>query len=399
MRYRTIVTAFTFLLILNVGLSAQESGASRLQAYQSNFAGANLQTKLEILRSVDREDVSAMGPLYGQALSHAVSNAPQLLTEPMLREIALIAVEKIREAGYTRALNDLWRFFSLYEESSSRIRVAGVFGALARGDEQTVRFLNAWVRARNDVVRAGGGIDMQVMAAVVEALGSIGSASSFDALIETVLQRYPNFVGDAALASILKLEGNRLELAIAALNTFPPAQRLALLNYAVSSDALLDADQRLRFAHRALVNGLSFTSQNRDEVNTMRTLRHSAAMVLADGGYGDATREMIRHFNETVLEFDRGQITKDRVLESIAGLGAMNTPAAAARLTDYLELINTYTEIDRPYDVQVLLAVLENLRKLRRPESYNALFYTTMLEKYPSRVREAARGALGALAQ
>lgn len=66
MRYRIIVTAFTFLLILNVGLSAQESGASRLQAYQSNFAGANLQTKLEILRSADREDISAMGPSTGR---------------------------------------------------------------------------------------------------------------------------------------------------------------------------------------------------------------------------------------------------------------------------------------------------------------------------------------------
>ncbi|MCG8478074.1 MAG: hypothetical protein MI724_03190, partial [Spirochaetales bacterium] len=127
--------------------------------------------------------------------------------------------------------------------------------------------------------------------------------------------------------------------------------------------------------------------------------RFAAAEVLRAGEYAEATGEVIRHFNETVLEYDRDRIPKNRLLEAIATLGAMGTPEAATRLTDYLELLNTFTEIDRPYDTQVLLAVITNLEILDSPSSYNALFFTTLLENYPRRVRDAAREAMESVSQ
>ena len=77
----------------------------------------------------------------------------------------------------------------------------------------------------------------------------------------------------------------------------------------------------------------------------------------------------------------------------------MDTDAAAARLTEYLELLNTYTEIDRPYDTQIMLATIANLQLLDRPASYNALFSTSILENYPRRVTDAARQAMQSVAQ
>ena len=96
---------------------------------------------------------------------------------------------------------------------------------------------------------------------------------------------------------------------------------------------------------------------------------------------------------------DRERITKNRLLEAIATLGSMGTAEAAERLTDYLELLNTYTEIDRPYDTQIMLATISNLQRLDAPSSYNALFSTTLLENYPRRVRDAAREAMLSVAQ
>ena len=46
-----------------------------------------------------------------------------------------------------------------------------------------------------------------------------------------------------------------------------------------------------------------------------------------------------------------------------------------------------------------MLAVIQNLQILDVPASYNALFYTTLLENYPSRVRDAAREAMQAVSQ
>jgi hypothetical protein len=130
-----------------------------------------------------------------------------------------------------------------------------------------------------------------------------------------------------------------------------------------------------------------------------RRIRFLAATIIREGQYADATAVAIRHFNETVLEFERGRIARDRLLEAIGTLGAVGTEDAAIRLAEYLELLNTYTEIDRPYDTQIVLSTISNLQILDYPSSYNALFATMLLENYPRRIRDAAEAAMRSVAQ
>jgi len=114
--------------------------------------------------------------------------------------------------------------------------------------------------------------------------------------------------------------------------------------------------------------------------------------------YEPAADALIRHFNLTFQSYDRGIITKTWVLEAIAALGNTGSSAAAARLTQFLDLLNTYTENSRPYDTQITLAVVTNLGRLADLGSYDALFYVTLLD-YPQRVKDAAKSALDALSQ
>ncbi len=369
-----------------------------LETFQANFSSSNLQTKLEILRAADSQDAAAFGPLYAQALSYVVSNAEELVDEPLLRQIALAAINRIDEGGYAQAVNDLWRLFRLHDETTARIQVISVLGRLAGDNLQVIEYINDWIRTQNNLTRAGSSIDLQVMTATLDAVNALGSETSFPQIVDTILIQYPDFVNDAALAALENLAGNPVELASTAVTSRDVAAKRASLDFFLTSDYLTDAD-KAEVSRVALSNALSTVASGAEERAEVQLIRFTATQYLREAGYAEATSVLIRHFNETVLEWDRNRIPKTRVLEAIAALGAMGTTEAAERLTDYLELLNTYSELDRPYDTQIVLATIANLEILDSPSSYNALFFATLLENYPDRIKDAARQAMAAVSQ
>lgn len=392
---RRLTRIALFLVIPVIGVFAQ---VDPLETFQANFSSSNLQTKLEILRAADNQDAAAFGPLYGQALSYVVSNAEQLVEEPLLRQIALLTINRIDQGQYVPAVNDLWRLFRLYDETTARIQVIDVLGRLAGDNPQVIDYINEWVAAQNNLTKAGTRVDLQVLTATVEAVGVLGSASSFSVILDTILLQYPDFVNDVAMETISRLDGVAVELASAAIRDRDVRDKRAAFEFFMGSDFLNDTD-KAEVARFALADALSSVPREVEEVEEVRLIRFGAAQFLRDAEYSPATAVLIRHFNETVLEWDRGRIPKTRVLEAIAALGAMGNAEAASRLTDYLELLNTYSEMDRPYDTQIVLATIGNLELLDSPSSYNALFYATLLENYPDRIKTAARQAMAAVSQ
>ncbi len=392
---RTRTTVVLFLVFGLASIYAQSN--STLETYQANFASADIQTKLEILRSADSQDPSVFGPLYGQALSYVVSNAEDLLAQPMLREIGLMSVNRINQGGYQGATDNLWRLFDLYEESSARIQILSVLAAVGNDDE--IRdLITRWVAEQNTLFRSGQRADLQVTTSAVIALRSFGGSASFSTVLDTILFQFPDFVTAEAQKTLDAVEGSRFELSVAAIRARDVLDKRPAFDYFVESGYLNEADLGA-FGAEALADALRASPRGSNERELLRQLRYAAATVVRENLYSEATAVMIRHFNQTVLEFERGIAPKNRVLEAIAGLGAMGNAEAAARLTDYLELLNTYTEVDRPYDSQVVLATIANLRFLGAPESYNALFYTTLLDNYPDTVKDAAREAMEAVSR
>ena len=74
----------------------------------------------------------------------------------------------------------------------------------------------------------------------------------------------------------------------------------------------------------------------------------------------------------------------------------MGTHEAAVRLTQYLVLLNSYTEKGQGYDEQIALAVVSNLGKLGDKAAFDDLIYATYLN-YSAQVKKAARQALESL--
>jgi hypothetical protein len=389
-----------FVLVLALGvagfLAAQDSSSSVDQMIQ-RFEDASQQIKLRILRTTQEQETEGMGPLYRTALQYVLTNVSNIESDGELQEIATLAVQGVVETEHAAAAVDMWRLFQNFRDTQSRVQLLEALAAVDADNKRVLPSLHDWIAARHNLKKSGSTIDERVMVSALETLGSYNDPSSFNLILEAVLVQYSSNVTDTAESVLFSVAGDPVQAASRAIRRRDPADKLPALDYLLASEELSD-DQKSQIALTALQNALSTDPVDQTSRDTLRQVRYTSAAWLRQTGYSEASSAMIRHFNQTFLDYDRGEIRKTWVLEAIAGLGAMGTEAAAERLTQFLDLLNTYTENDRAYDTQVVLAVIRNLESLGYPTAYNALFYASLLD-YPSRVKEAARDAMSSLAR
>jgi triphosphoribosyl-dephospho-CoA synthetase len=234
--------------------------------------------------------------------------------------------------------------------------------------------------------------------AAIDAMAQISDSSFFEALLEAVLAQYSADISDAARGAMYNLEGDIVQLAARSIGNRSPDGKLSALAFLLDEDELT-SEQKSAIAAAAIRDALATETSRRSTEDTLREVRFLASDFISEQGYSEATDAMIAHFNQTFLEFDRGQVTRSRVLDAILGLGNMGTEAAAERLSRFLELLNGYTENDRPYDTRIVMATIGNLEELGYPVAYNPLFYASILEAYPAQVQNAAEEAMAAIQQ
>jgi hypothetical protein len=253
--------------------------------------------------------------------------------------------------------------------------------------------LRDWVSSRNDLQVAGSRPNTQVVRAGVDAMSQISDPSYFEPLLEAILAQYSADITNAAREALYGLEGDIVQQAAQSIGNRSPEEKLEALEFFMAEDEL-SADQKSALAAAAVRDALATEARSRDAQDVLREVRFLGLEVTSENGYADATDALISHFNQTVLEYDRGQVTRSRVLDAIVGLGNMGTEAAATRLSRFLELLNNYTENDRPYDSRIVTATIRNLEGLGYPVAYNSLFYASILEGYPKSVQDAAEEAM-----
>ncbi len=388
-----------FILVLFVGiigvLAAQDT--STADRMIENFENAGKEIKVRILRTAREQGGEGMGPLYRTALQYVVANSDSISSDQQVQEMGRLSVEGIVQTGFSEAARDIWQLFQNYQDTQARVQLLQALAAVDAENQRLLPSLNDWVAARHNLKRSGSNLDERVLRAALETLGTYGQSSSFNLLLEAVLLQYSQNVTNTAESMLFELNGDPVQMATQAIRQRDAADKLDALDYLLDTDELSE-EQKSQVALAALENALNTDPVDAPAREALRQVRYTSAAWLRRTGYSDATSAMVRHFNQTFLDYDRGRIRKTWVLEAIAGLGAMGTEGAAERLAQFMDLLNTYTENDRAYDTQITLAVIENLEQLGYPIAYNALFYASLLD-YPSRVTEAARDAMAALAR
>lgn len=396
MKRRVVLLGIALMVAIAGGLAAQDTDRA-LEAYQDRFRDASPEIKLQILETADMLSVEELGPLYEQAVQFVLTNADEIENNVILRDIALYAVEKIGEGGYSRATGSLWSLFVEYEDNTSRMLILDVLGSVGGGDAELVLDLNGWVQAQVNLYRGGVMPDQQVLRNAVQTVGELEDTSSFPVLLDVQLAQISDPITEEANIAMDALPGDYVQQAITTINNRAVAQREPALDYFLADPDLSD-EERAQIAAGVLAEAVREVLRDPNELEAQRRLRYRAVSVLVDVPYPDATGSLIRHFNLTFADYDKGMTAKTWVLEAIAALGTNGTERAAQRLTDFLDLLNTYTENDRPYDTQIMLAVVANLERLGNIVAYDALFYVTLLD-YPQRVKDAAREAIDTITQ
>ena len=396
MKLRWTYMILVFLVGMGSIAGAQETDRA-LQAYQDRFRDASPAIKLQILQTADALPVEELGPLYVQGLQFVLSNSARFESDTVLQKVALVATEKVGEGLYAPAGNSLWSLFDAIEDNITRIAILGVLGDIGEGNAELVLDLNGWVQAQVNLYRGGVVLDLMVLQAAVQTLGDLGDVTSFPVLLDAQLAHTSNRVSDTARESMKGLPGDYVQLAIQTINRRTISDQLAALNFFFDDPDLTD-EERAVLATGVMSQAVRTATRGVTEEQALREVRFRAAQELGDIPYESAADSLIRHFNLTFQSYARGLIANAPVLVAITALGSTGSEVAAVRLTQFLNLLNSYTENSRPYDTQITLSAVTNLGRLGDLVAYDALFYVTLLN-YPQRVKEAARSALDAVSR
>ncbi len=380
-----------FSLLWSVqGIHSQDS-ARLLDTFKRNFAIASLDVKLQIIQDAAKASGAEMGPLYLQAIDFVLDNSAFIHADIRFRQLGMIALAEVTRIEYVEARHALWKLFEADEETTMRVAVMNAMSVLVQDDNEIVEMMNGWLQTQNAVFATGTIPDLQVIAACIQSLGKIGVPSSFPIVFSAMTLGYSDGITNLSRQALLGMPGDFTESLLGILEGSPLAEKKVALIMALASDKL-DDDEKGEIAEYALTMALRTTARDVLEREATREMRYLAVAALSERKWSKATEFVIEHFNATLAEYERGVSGKSFVLEAIATLGNMGAHEAAVRLTQYLVLLNSYTEKGRGYDEQIVLAVLSNIGKLGDKVSFDDLMYTQYLN-YSNTVKKEAKKA------
>jgi hypothetical protein len=392
---RRLLCALIAVCAAATAVQAQDA-TKILDTFRRNFAIASLDVKIQILQDAAAgKTAPAMGPLFQQAVDFVTDNASLIPTDARFNQLAAIGAEQIGVVGYQGGRDSVWMLFKVTTDTQTLSKAAAALGVVGAGDADTIANINHYADSQNNVFASGKTPDLVVLTAVFQALGKLGDPTSFPVLFGAMNLGYPDVVTTIARSALLGVKGDFAEMLRGVIKDRPVAEKKIALQMALDSDKLSD-DQKAGIAEFALDIGLHFSGSDAANKAVLRDIRFAAASSLGARKWSHATGLIVEHLDMTIGEFDKGLVDRNHLLDTITNLGAMSSHDAAVRLTQYLVLLNSYTEKGKAYDDLVVNAVLQNLGALGDKVAFDDLMYTQYLN-YPSAVKKAARTALDKL--
>jgi hypothetical protein len=365
---------------------------------------ASLSTKVGVLldAATDERASEFIGQLYEDALVFSLQNAEILRGDPDLNNLAVIAARGAGNSAHTRSVDTLWKIFTGFRDSQARIAALDALAILGKGNSPLSENLNQFLANQNSLYRSGMDVDMSILSACINALGILGEESSFPVLFAALTSGYPEPV---AARTVLALEslpvdfpGNLTEI----LRKNPPVEKLAVFRAAISSSRMSDVEKGA-FAQTALEIGMeeSFPANYESALTTLCTL---AIRALTDLKWAGADTAVLQYFYRVQGEYQENKISRerDRLLEVIVCLSAMNSPDAAQALSLELGYLNSQFERAKrdgtfsENDAALVLGVIRALGEIRDKIAFDNLHYVAYLD-YPENIKAAAREAMNNL--
>jgi len=383
---------FSVLLIFTAATVRAQDKEALLKAHMRNFEMAGIEVKIQILEDASASGVREFGSLYLQALDYVLSNTALIPADGRLRQMVVIAADQIKESAYAAARYSLWDLFEADQDIMLRVSVLNSLGIVGKGDPSIIQELNRWLDAQNSFFNSGKTPDFQVLKACIAALAEIGDPSSFPAIFSAANIGYPGEIAALSKNALMEIGGDLDQNLKGIIKDQPIADKKTALVMALEHEGLED-DRKAEVAEFAMDMALHMGLTDAGQRAIAREIRFESAKALMERKWSRATPLAIEHFGATLLEYEKGVSTKNSFLEAIATLGSMGSHEAAVRLTQYLVLLNSYSERGQRIDDQIILAVIVNLGNLGDKVAFDDLMYVGYLN-YTSQIKKAGRKSL-----
>ncbi|MBI9102353.1 MAG: hypothetical protein JEY99_08060 [Spirochaetales bacterium] len=382
-----------FLFIV-FSLNAQ-SEFSIVRAFQRTFARGSLATKIEVLQDSLEHKGEDMSPLYLQSLDFITRNAELLASDNLSRELTALTVRLIGLSQIEAAAQNLWGLFGVYDDIAVKKEILSTLGDIARGEAELISILNRWVDGRNNLYRAGQDVDLELLGEAITSLGKLGDETSFPVIFAAAMLDYPEPVAGKSEEALRQVKGDYRRMVNSILTSSALREKLHVINFVVDEPGI-PLEDKSWIAGNALEIALNLTPRDRNEQEMVFDLEETAVSILLAYPSVESVPNLIKHFDNALLAWERELVPDSYLIQSINSLGITKTHEAAERLTLYLELLNLYTENGQPVDSGIVLAVVNSLGTLGDKVAFDYLLYVRYLN-YPGDIKEAAREALDKL--
>ncbi len=365
-----------------------------LAAMQKNFARGSLSTKIQVLQDSENYPDVDMSKLYGQALQFIVDNSENLDSDTVAKELTILAVRLSGLNGYNESSSVLWQLFNIYKDDQVRIEILSALSGLTP-DSEVVGSLNKWLKQQNDNFNSNLQVSAKVVSEAVVTLGKLGDSSSFPIVFSVSSTNYSEDITYKANQALKNLEGSYSQSLVKVIQNNSPKDKNLAFKLAVA-DNEMQIEEKGNLFKIALDVGLHTVIEDKEGQKQLHELRNSAIRQLSQLKWADASDLIIEHFDKTIIEYKSGESPKSSVLEAIICLGSVGTHEAAERLTQYLGSMNTSLENGQKIDLDISLAVMNNIGLIGDNIAFDDLLYSGYLD-YPDTVKKAAREALNNL--
>ena len=366
-----------------------------LQTYKQRFSRADLSIKAHILEGAayDRSISDSLGEFYDYAAQFALDNFEILKNDPDMIRIIGIAVNGLRNTGYSESLDSLWRLFMGYQDSAIGTDILVTMGKLGKKNTQIIDSINNYLMEKNFLYISGENINYAMISACIAAIMELGDNSSYPVLFAVLCAGYPEVISYEAQGALELIPGNYKQFLIDTIMKNPPEEKFIALRAGTNSVRLSISD-RGQIAELALEQSLA--SYSDEESDGLSALRYAAVLALTPLRWTRANALAIRNYYRVLSDYQHNDVPKERFIEAIRLLGAVGNSDAALALGLQLGLINARTEKYGEFDAEITLAIVRALGLIGDKAAFDHLLNVNYLS-YPDNILAAAKEAIDRL--
>lgn len=360
-----------------------------IRSLRQDFAKADLSRKVIILKDASASEKKSAAPLYKDALEYVEISYGILNTDSQLLSLGIIAVTKLGEYNDKTSAQNIRFLFSTVENEDFKIACLKSLGVLMERDSDFIAYLNTLYENGFSDLIAGKKFNINLLAAIADALKNFADPSSFEILFKTLL--YPV---SEKLKSAVKSALNNIPFdyyrEIVGKQDREDLQYMYTLYVSAKENSHIEKQELGKISEAAIRYGLE--NLNASAVQA-EALISETLDVLAALKWSNASDSVNKYF----FYAQKGRKIKkdgiDRLIPVINCMGNLGTAECSQNLSIFLGVLNSETEKTKEYSERLMLALIKALEKLGDKTAFDYLLNIGYLQ-YSETVKQAAKDAI-----